>query len=93
MKILLDYETLGIPEKDQNVLGVFTHIKAEILRAVKNLNKRYDSVYTVVSITKDGLNMYYISANTALAEEFNLEMGKFIDFSKIATQITAVKNN
>ena len=93
MKILLDYEVLGIPDKDQIILDVFTHVKAEILKAIKYFDEKYSSVYIVISISKEGFNIYYLSVNTGLADEFNNELGKLIDFSKISAQIWSTKNN
>ena len=93
MKILLDYDILEIPGKDQIILDVFTHVKAEILRAIEYFDEKYNSVYVVISISKEGLNIYYLSVNSNLADEFNNELGKLIDLSKIAGHIWSTKNN
>ena len=93
MKVLLDYEVLGIPDKDQMILDVFIHIKSEILKAVEVFDEKYNSVYTVVSISGEGLKLYYLCVNTSLADEFNDKLGKQLDFSKIAEEMLVVKNN
>ena len=93
MKVFLDYEILGIPDKDNLALPVYLKIKDRIIKFSEQFNGKYDSVFTIVTLNiREGLCFYYISENTELRKEWENAFST-VSLDDISKEIWMTENN
>jgi len=93
MKVFLDYEILGIPDKDNMVLPIYLKVKDRIVKFSEQFNGKYDSVFTIVTLNiKEGLCLYYISENVELRKEWE-KVFSTVELEDIAKEIRVAENN
>lgn len=93
MKVFLDYDVLGIPDKDNMALPIYLKIKDRIIKFAEQFNGKYDRVFTIVTLNvKEGLCFYYISDNIELRKEWE-KIFSTVELENIAKEIRAAENN
>ena len=93
MKVFLDYDVLGIPEKDNDILSIYIKIKERIIEFSEQFNGKYDTVFPIVTINlKEGLCFYYYSENIELKKEWE-KVFDTIDFGDIYKELNIAKSN